>query len=194
MLETLKNKSRPSEITLLHLVTMTPDMELFYVNASDNWVEDFIDEHQGELNPEENFDWLLKQAKTTALLLEWIEEAKEEYISEVFRVGPGDIRRVAETAEWLMHALAELSKHLELGVTYSAEQLAERIHYGAGPDILALLNLKGVGRVRARKLYQAGYTSVHKLKAADPSEVGKILGPTVAERILAQLRICIDIP
>ena len=51
-----------------------------------------------------------------------------------------------------MHSLAELSKHLELGVTYSAGQLAERIHYGAGPDLLTLLNLKGVGRVRARKL------------------------------------------
>jgi len=169
------------------LVTMTPDMELLYVNASDNWVEDFIDEHQGELNPEENFDWLLKQAKTTALLREWVREAKEEYISEVFRVGPGDIRRVAETAEWLMHSLAELSKHLEMGVTYSAEQLAERIHYGAGPDLLALLDLKGVGRVRARKLYQAGYTSVLKLKAADPADVSRVIGPKVAERILSQL-------
>ena len=68
MRETLKDKSRPSEIALLHLVTMTPDMELLYVNSSDNWIEDFIDEHQGEINPEENFDWLLKQAKTTALL------------------------------------------------------------------------------------------------------------------------------
>ena len=194
MRETLKDKSRPSEIALLHLVTMTPDMELLYVNASDNWIEDFIDEHQGEINPEENFDWLLKQAKTTALLREWIGEAKEEYISEVFRVGPGDIRRVAEAAEWLMHSLAELSKHLELGVTYSAGQLAERIHYGAGPDLLTLLNLKGVGRVRARKLYQAGYTSVPKLKAADPSDVGKILGPKVAEKILAQLSIGIDNP
>lgn len=187
MLDALKGKSRPSEITLLHLVTMTPDMELLYVNASDNWVEDFIDEHQGELNPEENFDWLLKQAKTTALLREWVREAKEEYISEVFRVGPGDIRRVAETAEWLMHSLAELSKHLEMGVTYSAEQLAERIHYGAGPDLLALLDLKGVGRVRARKLYQAGYTSVLKLKAADPADVSRVIGPKVAERILSQL-------
>jgi helicase len=194
MLEILKNKNRPSEIALLHLVTMTPDMELLYVNASDNWIEDFIDEHQGELNPEENFDWFLKQAKTTALLREWIGEAKEEYISEVFRVGPGDIRRVAETAEWLMHSLAELSKYLELGVTYSAEQLAERIHYGAGPDLLTILNLKGIGRVRARKLYQAGYTSVLKLKAADPSDVGKILGPKVAEKILAQLSIGIDNP
>ena len=125
---------------------------------------------------------------------EWIGEAKEEYISEVFRVGPGDIRRVAEAAEWLMHSLAELSKHLELGVTYSAGQLAERIHYGAGPDLLTLLNLKGVGRVRARKLYQAGYTSMPKLKAADLSDVGKILGPKVAEKILAQLSIGIDNP
>jgi helicase len=86
-----------------------------------------------------------------------------------------------------MHALSELSKHLDLGVTYKAGQLGERIHYGAGPDLLALLELKGIGRVRARKLYQEGYTSLDKLKAADPVHIGRILGPKIAERVIAQI-------
>jgi helicase len=185
--EIQKGKKRLSDLTLLHLITMTPDMELLYVQAADRWIEEFIDEHQDDLNDEENYDFLLREAKTASMLMDWISEAKEDYISDRYRIGPGDIRRSTETAEWLMHALSELSKHLDLGVTFRAEQLAERIHYGAGRDLLALLELKGIGRVRARKLYQEGYTSLDKLKVADPAQIGRILGPKVAKRVMIQL-------
>ncbi len=122
------------------------------------------------------------------MLLDWIGEVREELISDRYRIGPGDIRRSAETAEWLMHSMAELSKHLDLGITFKAEQLAERIHYGAGQDLLALLNLKGIGRVRARKLYLSGITSIEKLKAADPVEIARLLGPKIAEKVVSQLK------
>ena len=181
-------KKAPSDLSLCHLITMTPDMDLLYVQAADRWVEEFIDEHCLELHQEENYDFLLREAKTAAMLMDWISEVKEDQISDRYRIGPGDIRRSAETAQWLMHSLAELSRHLELGATYRADQLATRIQYGAGPDLLALLELKGIGRVRARKLYQAGYTSLDKLRAADPSRMGELLGPKIAEKVRAQLK------
>jgi helicase len=182
------SKKRPNDLSLIHLLTMTPDMVLLYVQAADGWVEEFIDRHQGELNEEDNYDYLLREAKTSAMLLDWIGEVKEELISDRYRIGPGDIRRSAETAEWLMHSMAELSKHLDLGITFKAEQLALRIHYGAGQDLLALLNLKGIGRVRARKLYLSGITSIEKLKAADPVEIARVLGPKIAEKVFSQLK------
>jgi helicase len=182
------SKKRPNDLSLIHLLTMTPDMVLLYVQAADGWVEEFIDRHQGELNEEDNYDYLLREAKTSAMLLDWIGEVKEELISDRYRIGPGDIRRSAETAEWLMHSMAELSKHLDLGITFKAEQLALRIHYGAGQDLLALLNLKGIGRVRARKLYLSGITSIEKLKAADPVEIARLLGPKIAEKVVSQLK------
>lgn len=37
-----------------------------------------------------------------AMLSDWIGEVKEEFISERYRIGPGDICRSAETAVWLM--------------------------------------------------------------------------------------------
>jgi helicase len=182
-------KRKSSDLGLIHLITMTPNMDKLYVQAADGWVEEFIDAHQEELFDEDNYDFLLREAKTTAMLMDWIGEVREEQISDRYHIGPGDIRRSSETAEWLMHALAELSKHLELGSTFQAEQLSQRIHYGASQDLLALLNLKGVGRVRARKLYQSGITSVDKLKAADPSAVAGLLGPKIAEKIFAQLKV-----
>jgi helicase len=187
IIESHKGKKKPGDLNLIHLITMTPDMELLYIQTADRWIEEFIDEHQDDLNYEENYDFLLREAKTAAMLMDWISEAKEEYISDRYHIGPGDIRRAVETAEWLMHSLAELSKHLELGVTFRAKQLADRIHYGAGPDLLTLLELKGVGRVRARKLYEAGYTNLDKLKAADQERLGDLIGPKIAEKVLLQL-------
>ncbi|MDD4653446.1 MAG: helix-hairpin-helix domain-containing protein, partial [Methanothrix sp.] len=85
-------------------------------------------------------------------------------------------------------SLAELSKNLELGITFQTEQLAERIHYGASQDLLALLNLKGIGRVRARKLHSSGITSLDKLMAADQAKLVSILGPKVAEKVIYQIK------
>ena len=181
-------RKRPSDLGLIHLITMTPDMNLLYIQAADVWVEEFIDQHQLELYDEDNYDYLLREAKTASMLMDWIGEVHEEQIARRYHIGPGDIRRSAETAEWLMHSLAELSKHLELGITFKAEQLAERIHYGAGRDLLSLLNLKGIGRVRARKLYLSGITSIEKLLAASPTEVVRLLGPKIAEKVISQIK------
>ncbi len=177
-----------SDLGLVHLITMTPDMNLLYVQSADGWVEEFIDQHECELYDEDNYDYLLREAKTSAMLMDWIGEVHEEQIASRYHIGPGDIRRSAETAEWLMHSLAEISKHLDLGVTFIAEQLAERIHYGASQDLLALLNLKGIGRVRARKLYSSGITSLEMLKATDLAEVARLLGPKIAEKVISQLK------
>jgi helicase len=178
---------KPTDLSLIHLITMTPDMALLYIQSADGWVEEFIDLNQSELFNEENYDYLLREAKTSSMLFDWIGEVKEELISDRYRIGPGDIRRSAETAEWLMHSLAELSKHLDLGITYRAEQLSVRLHYGAGQDLLSLLDLKGVGRVRARKLHQSGITNREKLKSTDPVEIARLLGPKIAEKVLLQL-------
>jgi len=188
VVDNLRTKEKITDLTLLHLITMTPDMNTLYVQASDGWIEEFIHQHYGELCFEENFDWMMREAKTAALLLDWISEEEDERIADRFRVGPGDIRRVAETAEWLMHSAGRLSEHLELGSTFKIYQLEKRIHYGAGPDLLGLLDLKGVGRVRARKLHRAGYTSIEKVRGAELSDLAGILGPRIAERVFAQVR------
>ncbi|MGB3944451.1 MAG: ATP-dependent DNA helicase [Methanothrix sp.] len=188
VVDNLRAKEKITDLTILHLITMTPDMDTLYLQASDGWVEEFIHQHYGELCFEENFDWMMREAKTAALLLEWISEEEEEKIADRFRVGPGDIRRVAETAEWLIHSAGRLSEHLDLGATFRIYQLEKRVHYGAGPDLLSLLDLKGVGRVRARKLHRAGYTSLDKLRGAKLSELAEILGPRIAEKVFSQLR------
>lgn len=187
VMDNLMDRSRPADLTLIHLITMTPNMDLLYIRSGDGWVEDFVDEHLADLCPEDNYDWMLKEAKTAAMLMSWIYESSENEICERYGVGPGDVRRVTETAEWLMHSTVQLSRHLDLGVTRQSAQLERRLHYGANRDLLALLELTGIGRVRARKLHLAGYTSPESLKEVGESEIGRIVGPKIAEKVMAQL-------
>jgi helicase len=58
-----KDKKKHSDLRLIHLITMTPNMDLLYVQAADHWIEEFIDEHENDLNPEENYDFLLRRPR-----------------------------------------------------------------------------------------------------------------------------------
>ena len=126
------------------------------------------------------------------MFLDWINEVEENDITTKFGIGPGDIRTLTETAEWLMHSTAELSAFLRLPFTRDTRHLVMRIKYGINKDLLKLVTLKGVGRVRARRLYDAGFTDLDKLKNADPKEIGELLGKKVAIRILEQLGISVN--
>ena len=54
-------------------------------------------------------------------------------------------------------------------------------------ELMELLDMKGVGRVRARKLYKAGFRSLSELSGAAPEAVAAVVGPKIAERIFRQL-------
>lgn len=52
---------------------------------------------------------------------------------------------------------------------------------------MGLLDIKGIGRVRARKLYEAGLRSTAELALAAPEKVAALLGPKISERVFKQL-------
>jgi helicase len=70
-----------------------------------------------------------------------------------------------------------------------ARELAIRVENGASRELLDLIELSGVGRVRARRLYDAGYTSREKLKGAVLNTLAAIagIGDKLAASILNQL-------
>ncbi len=124
-----------------------------------------------------------------ALLLEaWINEKTDDEILETFDVSPGVLRAFVSVAEWLSYSMAEIAKLLgEARVWKYAKRMEERIHYGVREELLPLVQLSGIGRVRARKLYNAGYKSVKDLQKADVRDLARILGPKTAKRVKEQL-------
>ena len=62
-----------------------------------------------------------------------------------------------------------------------------RVKHGIKRELLPLIRLRGIGRVRARRLFNNNITSPEALRSAGMERVGAILGQKTAESIFAQL-------
>jgi len=57
------------------------------------------------------------------------------------------------------------------------------------PELLSLVAIRGVGRVRARRLHDAGYATPESLLAAGEQRIGKIVGPKVAQNAIREIEM-----
>ncbi len=182
-----------TELTLLHLACMTPDIRSLYLRSNDyDWLSDMVMEHNMEFvhipaQFKVDYEWFLSEVKTACVMLDWINEKKEEDIVKKFGIGEGDIRALSETMLWLVHSMAELGRHEKRSCARAAAELEKRVEYGASPELLDLIQIRGIGRVRARKLYSAGFRDMQALRAADPGALAKIVGSKIAIKILKQI-------
>jgi len=61
------------------------------------------------------------------------------------------------------------------------------LKYGVREELLPLVKLKSIGRVRARKLYNAGFKTVSSLRKAPQKTLARIIGPQISYGIKEQL-------
>lgn len=134
------------------------------------------------------YDDFVHSIKTALFLESWINEKDEDYLLENYDIRPGEIRGKLETADWLLYAAEELARleGFRLAVTEIAK-LRLRVQHGAKEELLPLLKLRGIGRVRARKLYSHGLKGLKEVKAIDVVSLGQILGRALAEDVKKQL-------
>ncbi len=189
-----------TDLSFLHLIAHTPDMwpKLRPYRRELEELAAFLDEHEGELffappDPELDaigFEEFLGELKVARALKAWIEEEPEDAIMREFDVQPGDLYRLVETGRWLLYASRELA--LLFGRKDAAVRLTvlmKRVEHGVREELLPLVSLKGVGRVRARLLYASGFRSLDDLRRAPVEELLKVpgIGPKLALSIKEQL-------
>ncbi|MCD6414321.1 MAG: DEAD/DEAH box helicase [Candidatus Diapherotrites archaeon] len=128
----------------------------------------------------------LEKYKTTLLLWDWINEKSEEKVLEDYGIAPGILRARLSNAEWIAYAGSELCK--VIGADGSEfRKMQKRIKYGVKKELLPLVELRGIGRVRARKLHRASLRRIRDLEKAPLSDLTHILGPKVASSVKKQL-------
>lgn len=176
-----------SEISALHVICRAPDMEKLSLRRSDDWIEDLAFKHREELTYfpslySVDYEWFLSEFKTALCLYDWINEVDENEICEKFSIAPGDLRRLCETAEWLSHAFTRITE--EFGKNFP--KLETRIRYGVKGELLELISVRNIGRVRARKLYNAGIKTREDI-LANKQKVAKIIGEKTAEKVLREI-------
>jgi helicase len=193
-----KNSQKIQPIGLIHLISCCPDMETPKVNQKDyEGLNLFIDKHEDELievltTDIRDYQRYLSIIKSVSLFLEWVSEEKEEIICDRFSIGPGDIRRYIELADWLMYSAIEMARLFKFEkVILALEEMRLRIRYGIREELMELVNLKGIGRVRSRSLYKKGYRKIKDLDKASLGELIKVpyIGDAIASAIKRQLSL-----
>ncbi|QZP36452.1 ATP-dependent DNA helicase [Halobaculum magnesiiphilum] len=179
---------------LYHLVARTPDMYQLYLKSGDRETyeeqfyereEEFLGHAPSEFEDVAFEDWLAA-LKTARLLEDWASELDEDTITERYGVGPGDIRGKVDTAEWLLGAAEQLANELDLDVVLDVREAKKRVEDGVREELLDLTGVRGVGRKRARRLFEAGIETRAELREADKSVVlGALRGrEKTAENVL----------
>ncbi|MDW0164902.1 MAG: DEAD/DEAH box helicase [Nitrososphaeraceae archaeon] len=135
-----------------------------------------------------NYDYSLKNL---VILLEWIDESTEANLNEKIGVEPGDLHRMVETTYWLLHCLYEIAKLIERkDLLPEINILRIRIRHGVKSELIPLIQLEGIGRIRARSLYRAGITDVAMIEKISESKLGSIpkIGVKLAKKLKSQIK------
>ena len=189
-----------TDLSLLHMIAHTPDMGpilRLYTRELDE-ISVFMEEHREELLVDVPDEWedriayeqFLGEVKTAMVLKAWIEEMSEDEIIERFRAQPGDLYRTIENAKWLLYAAHELASLFGIRqVLPQTLELVERVEKGVKQELLQIVKLEGVGRVRGRILYNAGYKTIEDIKHAAVQDLVNLplIGPKLAKKIKEQV-------
>jgi helicase len=178
------------ELGFLHLITDSPDFypKLSLRKTDYDPLSILIQRHGNELlYPISEYEC----TRSFWALCSWIEETTEKVLSDKMGVEPGDMHRIVEMANWLAYSLYEVAKLLRReDLMPELYNLRTRIRYGVKEELLPLVALEGIGRVKARALYNAGFTDVPTIAKASQAKLASVpkIGPTVAEKLKHQLK------
>jgi helicase len=189
-----------TDLSMLHLIAHTPDMGPImrpYAREMDALAVQ-MEEHKDEFFMEVPNEWddhiayeeFLGEIKTAMVLHSWIDEISEEKLLEQFSVQPGDLYRIIENAKWLLHATHEIASLLgNREILPLAFELVERVSKGIRKELLPIVKLEGVGRVRGRIIYNAGFKTVDDIKHASLEDLTNLplVGPRLAKKIKEQV-------
>ena len=196
----LSRAPRITDISFLHMIAHTPDIfpRLRPYSSEIDSLALFVDEHREEFILEVPDAWadhityeeFLGEAKVARVLDAWIEESTEDMTIEKFRVQPGDLYRLISTARWLLYASHELARLFGCKDLLShLSELMERVEKGVKTELLSLVRLEGIGRVRARVLHDAGLKTAKDLKRIPVEKLTNLplIGPKLAKKIKEQV-------
>jgi helicase len=193
-----------TDVTWLHLICHTPDMrpKLRPRRGEMGAVENFLEQHRHELVVKlgSEYDYIdyettLGELRTTMILKAWIDETSESDLLEKYRVAPGDRYSVVHNADWLLYATYELARVLGIDTPRGhLRKLRDRVRYGVTEKLLPLVRIQGIGRIRAKVLYNSGFKTTASLKSAPLSRLVEIplIGSRLAKTIKEQVGGIVD--
>jgi helicase len=198
-----------THFSLCHLVAATPDFITFWPKSSELEFGSTLrqkaalveDELLIESPIDERAMGLVKSAWCTEM---WYEEEDLRDIEKKIGVTPGDVHSRTDLMAWLLHAGREVllrdDVFAEEHLGYVAQLVGmieltrSRVRAGCKEDLLQLVQVKNVGRNRARTLSKMGIRTPADLLAMSFTELDSLKskrgwGPKLVEKIMDSVRV-----
>ncbi len=188
--------SSPTSFSLLQMISHTLELrpllrvkqrEIDFINQQLNQREEELLQPEPAVYAEEYGEFLCS-VKTALFFNDWINEKDEEFLLEKYNIRPGEIRSKIEIAEWLLRSAAEIARvQAQREIAGELEKLRLRLQHGVREELLPLLRLRGVGRVRARRLYANGIRTLGDVKNCDAASLRQLVGAAIADSLKRQM-------
>ena len=192
-----------SDFGLMHLASSTPDFIPLWAKNSEMerssalWLK--TNSVEDELLVDDTLEErLLGKVKSAWMLEMWIQEDTLRSIESELDVSPGDVNHRVDLMGWLLAAGQQVlltddvfsEEHLPVisNIATTIDMLKQRIRHGCKKDLLQLVNIKHVGRARARELAGMGVRTPKDVISMNRSTRNKLLakrgwGPLLLDKI-----------
>ncbi len=181
IINNLKKEKSIENIDIKRIFTIVNTTELYpYINYN-NKDEDLLFSLFENIQKDIFFDFedlnLLKKIQLSRLINDWISEEKEDLIISKYNSSPGHIQELTNRSKWIGHCILELSKFININLLEykKYKDLSLRIEYGIKEELVELVKLKNIGRVRARLLFKNNIKTISDIKK-DPERFISIVG------------------
>ncbi len=192
----MKIEKDTDPMLMLIAAAMTPDVMGSYPKKSDEArINDVITTYEADLlvDPDElmdyDYEFFASDVKSALMVHDWIEEVDEESMTDILGVGPGDIRAKVDMMDWIIYSMNEIAMIFNPDASRSIKPLMTRIRYGVKEELSALVSFRGVGRSRARILFNRGYATRSDIADAPQETLAAIpgIGPALARSLKEQV-------
>ncbi len=191
------------ELMILQAVASTPDVLGMYPKKNDRdsllnitlrYDGKFLTEVPDDADYE--FEYFLSDLKTACMVEEWISEKEEDAILDSMGIGPGDIRARVDSMDWLTYAMIEIAVIFRPDAVKRLRRLHARIRYGVKEELIDLVSLRGVGRARARILFDNGIRDRKDVEEADFYTLANLprIGNALAKSLKMQTNSFVEVP
>ena len=188
---------------LLHMAVATPDFASLWAKGSDLEVNSMAwlkaNAHEEEFLLEPGYaEAMIGDVKSAWMVEEWMEETTLRDMEERLDVTPGDVHHRVDLMGWLLtgaqHVLLTDDVFAEEHAPVVADLVAmlstaqQRVRHGCKHDLLPLVNIRHVGRQRARVFADHGVRTPQQVLDMPPATRRTLLdlrgwGPVLMDKI-----------
>lgn len=195
IIEALK-QSKHNYLYFLHQLSLCTEMKpLLNISQRDFFsYQEKYTEYADEL-PDFPSPWdyeyedFVRAFKTALMFFDWINELREDILVDKYNETPGMLRSRLQNLDWLIYSAIELAELLVFKEDLSLlKKLRVRVEYGIREELLYLVSIEGIGRVRARLLFKNGIKTSKDILKAPIEKLSTLLGSKLALKIVNKLK------